>query len=145
MGSILMGSILMGTRPDGVILAGCILAGFILLYVRMWQTGGDVVLQDFSFQPQKPGCRQKVALGASPAVSPPQGDALGKVPPAWAAATGAPPGKHGPKTSQSLEQREKSPQQSRDVPSATTSVRGSQHCAGARGCRDFCAPKAWAQ
>lgn len=80
MGSILMGSILMGTRPDGVILAGCILAGFILLYVRMWQTGGDVVLQDFSFQPQKPGCRQKVALGASPAVSPPRGMPWGRCP-----------------------------------------------------------------
>lgn len=81
----------MGTHPDGVILAGRILAGFLLLYVRMWQTGGDVVLQDFSFQPQKPGCRHKAALGASPAVSP-QGGCPGEGAPclgccAWEART----------------------------------------------------------
>ena len=70
MGCISMGRILLGCIPMGCILLGCtlvgfILPGFILLYVRLWQTGGDVVLQDFSFQPQKAGCYQKSVLGVS--------------------------------------------------------------------------------
>lgn len=77
MGCIPMGRILLGCIPMGCILLGCILVGFILpgfilLYVRLWQTGGDVVLQDFSFQPQKAGCCQKSVLGVSPARVPPR-------------------------------------------------------------------------
>lgn len=77
MGCIPMGCNLLGCIPMGYILVGCILVGFILpgfilLYVRLWQTGGDVVLQDFSFQPQKAGCCQKSALGVSPARVPPR-------------------------------------------------------------------------
>lgn len=71
-GCIPMGHILLGCIPMGCILLGCILVGFILLYVRLWQTGGDVVLQDFSFQTQKAGCCQKSALGVSPARVPPR-------------------------------------------------------------------------
>ena len=82
MGCISMGRILLGCIPMGCILLGCtllgctlvgfILPGFILLYVRLWQTGGDVVLQDFSFQPQKAGCCQKSVLGVSLARVPPR-------------------------------------------------------------------------
>lgn len=62
-----------GVHPAGrFILVGFILSGFILLYVRLWQTGGDVVLQDSSFQPQKAGCCQKSTLGVSLAHVPPK-------------------------------------------------------------------------
>lgn len=82
MGCILTGCMLMEGCPMGCVLLGCILLGyilvgfilpgFILLYVRLWQTGGDVVLQDFSFQPQKAGCCQKSTLGVSLARVPPR-------------------------------------------------------------------------
>lgn len=67
-----MGCIPMGCIPLGFILVGFILPGFILLYVRLWQTGGDVVLQDLSFQPQKAGFCQKSMLGVSLAHVPPR-------------------------------------------------------------------------
>lgn len=75
--STLMECLLMGRIPMGCILLGFILVGFILpgfipLYVRLWQTGGDVVLQDFSFQPQKAGRWQKSTLGVSLARVPPR-------------------------------------------------------------------------
>lgn len=40
---------------------GSVQPGFFPLYVRAWQTGGDVVLQDFSFPPQNAGCWPKPA------------------------------------------------------------------------------------
>lgn len=70
----------MGTHPDGVILAGRILAGFLLLYVRMWQTGGDVVLQDFSFQPQKAGLPAQSRSRSLPGRVPPRGMPWGRCP-----------------------------------------------------------------
>lgn len=70
-GCILVGRILMRCIPLGCILAGWILPGFIPLYVRLWQTGGDVVLQDFSFQPPKAAAGRKPRSETPRPVCPP--------------------------------------------------------------------------